>query len=55
MTTLKEKVLICQDKSPAMDQEIFSVLKHAQMMEVSCKDKMNCWENERFKIPVDAG
>jgi hypothetical protein len=25
------------------------------MMEVSCKDKMNCWENERFKIPVDAG
>jgi hypothetical protein len=25
------------------------------MMEVSCKDKMNCWENKRFEIPVDAG
>jgi len=24
-------------------------------MEVSCKDKMNRWENKRFEIPVDAG
>ena len=46
-------LIICQDKSPAMHQETFSVLRHAQMMEVSCKDKTNCWENKTFGIPVD--
>jgi hypothetical protein len=25
------------------------------MIGVSCKDKMNCWLNKIFEIPVDAG
>jgi hypothetical protein len=38
-----------------MHQEIFTVLRHVQMIGVSCKDKMNCWLNKIFEIPVDAG
>jgi hypothetical protein len=38
-----------------MHHEIFSVSRHAQMLEVSCKDKLNCWGKKRFEIPVNAG